>query len=35
MMKKDFKKTHAYSEKRSRSKKVAQLERRLRKKPKY
>ncbi len=34
-MKKDFKRTHAYSEKRSRSKKVAKLERRLRKKPKY
>jgi hypothetical protein len=34
-MKKDFKKTHAYSEKRSRSKKVAKLERRIRKKPKY
>ena len=35
MMKKDFKKTHAYSEKRSRSKKLAKLERRIRKKPKY
>ncbi len=34
-MKKDFKRTHAYSEKRSCSKKVAKLERRLRKKPKY
>ena len=35
MMKKDFKKTHAHSEKRSRSKKVSKLERRQRKKPKY
>lgn len=34
-MKKDFKKTHAHSEKRSRSKKVYKLERRQRKKPKY
>ena len=31
-MKKSFKKTHAYSEKRSRSKKEAKLERRVRKK---
>ena len=35
MMKKAFKRTHAYSEKRSRSKKEAKVERRLRKKPKY
>lgn len=35
MMKKDFKKTHAHSEKRYGSKKIAKLERRLRKKPKY
>lgn len=34
-MKKAFKKTHAYSEKRYRSKKEAKLERRIRKKPKY
>ena len=34
-MKKDFKRTHAYSEKRSGSKKFAKLERRMRKKPKY
>ena len=34
-MKKSFKKTHAYSEKRSLSKKEAKLERRVRKKPKY
>jgi hypothetical protein len=34
-MKKAFKRTYAYSEKRSRSKKEAKVERRLRKKPKY
>jgi hypothetical protein len=33
-MRKDFKKTHAYSEKRYGSKKIAKIERRLRKKPK-
>jgi hypothetical protein len=34
-MKKALKRTHAYSEKRSRSKKEAKIERRIRKKPKY
>jgi hypothetical protein len=33
-MSKDNRKTHAYSEKRSRSKKIGKLERRIRKKPK-